>query len=70
MYPNSAGSPSVADPREAPWKEHGVELVLECSGAHRTLPSLEGHFAAGAHYVIESVTELPQVIEDIEGQLG
>ena len=44
----------VADPREAPWKQHGVELVLECSGAHRTLPSLEGHFTAGAQRVVVS----------------
>ena len=44
----------VADPAEARWKERGVDLVLECSGKHRTPASLEGHFAAGARRVVVS----------------
>jgi len=44
----------VADPRETRWSELGVELVLECSGAHRTTPSLQGHFGSGAQRVVVS----------------
>jgi glyceraldehyde-3-phosphate dehydrogenase (arsenate-transferring) len=44
----------VADPRETRWEELGVELVLECSGAHRTTPSLQGHFGSGARRVVVS----------------
>lgn len=44
----------TADPRETRWAELGVELVLECSGAHRTTPSLQGHFESGARRVVVS----------------
>lgn len=44
----------TADPRETRWGELGVDLVLECSGAHRTTPSLQGHFDSGAKRVVVS----------------
>src|SRR5262250_911103 len=31
-------------PGDIPWREQGVEIVLECSGAFRTTEALEGHF--------------------------
>jgi glyceraldehyde 3-phosphate dehydrogenase len=44
----------TADPRETRWSDLGVDLVLECSGAHRTTPSLQGHFDSGARRVVVS----------------
>jgi glyceraldehyde 3-phosphate dehydrogenase len=41
-------------PGEIPWRELGVELVLECSGEFRTLSSLEPHFEQGARRVVVS----------------
>ncbi len=43
---------SVADPGEVPWAEHGVEVVLECSGRLRTIDSLRPFFDAGVRKVI------------------
>jgi len=43
------------DPAEIPWAEHGVDVVLECSGAFRTSPQLQPHLAAGARKVVVSV---------------
>jgi glyceraldehyde 3-phosphate dehydrogenase len=53
---------SKRNPAEIPWKEHGVELVVDCTGAFRdpTEPadsprgSLRGHLNAGARKVILS----------------
>ena len=42
------------DPGEIPWREHGVELVLECTGKFRTVPSIQPHFLSGAHRVLVS----------------
>ena len=41
-------------PGAIPWRELGVELVLECSGRFRTPESLEPHFAQGASRVVVS----------------
>lgn len=42
------------DPAQAPWKAHGVDLVLECSGIFRS-PELAGkHIEAGAKRVLLS----------------
>ena len=41
-------------PAAIPWRELGVELVLECSGAFRTQASLEPHFERGAQRVVVS----------------
>ena len=35
-----------------PWEEHGVEVVLECSGQFRTVESLQPYFARGVKKVI------------------
>lgn len=43
-----------AKPGEIPWRELGVDVVLECSGKFRTPATLAPHFAAGADTVIVS----------------
>jgi glyceraldehyde 3-phosphate dehydrogenase len=42
----------VMDPEGLPWKELGVEIVLESTGAFRDRASNEGHLRAGAKRVI------------------
>jgi glyceraldehyde 3-phosphate dehydrogenase len=43
---------SVAKPGDVPWDEHGVEVVLECTGCFRTREQLEPYFARGVRKVI------------------
>jgi glyceraldehyde 3-phosphate dehydrogenase len=42
----------VLNPESLPWKELGVDIVLESTGAFRDRPSNEGHLKAGAKIVI------------------
>ena len=50
------------DPRDIPWREHGVAIVVECTGKFRDpyaeadtpKGSLRGHLAAGASVVVQS----------------
>ncbi|MBM4288200.1 MAG: type I glyceraldehyde-3-phosphate dehydrogenase [Deltaproteobacteria bacterium] len=42
----------VDDPRQLPWKEMGVDIVLESTGVFRDRASNEGHLMAGAKKVI------------------
>ena len=50
------------DPKEIPWREHGVSLVAECTGTFKDplaepdagKGSLRGHLAAGARVVVQS----------------
>jgi len=42
-------APKVGD---APWSEHRLDIVLECSGTFRSVESLEPYFAAGVGTVI------------------
>jgi len=50
------------DPRDIPWRDHGVSLVVECTGTFRdphaepdvSRGSLRGHLAAGARVVVQS----------------
>ena len=42
----------VLDPEGLPWKELGVDIVLESTGAFRDRASNEGHLRAGAQRVI------------------
>ena len=39
-------------PGEVPWKDHGVDIVLECSGKFRTQQSLQPYFDSGVRKVI------------------
>ena len=43
-----------ASPAEIPWRELGVDLVLECSGRFRTVDLVAPHFAQGAARVLVS----------------
>jgi glyceraldehyde 3-phosphate dehydrogenase len=43
---------SLAAPGEVPWEEHGVEVVLECTGRFRTREQLDAHFGRGVRTVI------------------
>jgi glyceraldehyde-3-phosphate dehydrogenase (arsenate-transferring) len=42
----------ATEPGAAPWAAQGVEIVLECSGAFRTIESLAPYFAQGVKKVI------------------
>ncbi|MEW6659971.1 MAG: type I glyceraldehyde-3-phosphate dehydrogenase [Thermodesulfobacteriota bacterium] len=42
----------ILQPQNLPWKELGVQIVLESTGAFRDRASNEGHLAAGARKVI------------------
>jgi len=43
---------SASKPGDAPWRAHGIDLVLECSGKFRTPETLDPYFAAGVKKVI------------------
>jgi glyceraldehyde 3-phosphate dehydrogenase len=45
---------SIPDPAQLPWKDLGVELVLECTGRFVKKTDAEKHLAAGAKKVILS----------------
>ncbi len=45
---------AIKNPADLPWKEMGVELVLECTGVFRTGPKCQAHIDAGAKKVIIS----------------
>jgi len=45
---------SVKDPAQLPWKDLGVEIVLECTGLFTTSEGLSKHVAAGAKYAVLS----------------
>jgi len=46
---------AVREPSELPWKDQGVEFVIEATGRYRDRASLEKHLAAGARAVILTV---------------
>jgi glyceraldehyde 3-phosphate dehydrogenase len=54
---------SIQDPVDIPWKELGVELVFECTGALTRREDLEKHVRAGARIVLLSATS--QEVETI-----
>jgi glyceraldehyde 3-phosphate dehydrogenase len=45
---------SVKDPAQLPWKNLGVEIVLECTGLFTQSEGLSKHLAAGAKYAVLS----------------
>jgi glyceraldehyde 3-phosphate dehydrogenase len=53
------------DPRELPWKELGVELVFECTGALTRREDLEKHLGAGARFVLLSAPSKGGEVETI-----
>jgi glyceraldehyde 3-phosphate dehydrogenase (phosphorylating) len=53
------------DPSELPWKELGVELVFECTGAFTRLEDLEKHVSAGARFVLLSAPSKGAEVETV-----
>ena len=57
------------DPANLPWRELGVDLVLECTGVFTTAEDLEKHLNAGASYVILSAPSksdsIPTVVHGV-----
>lgn len=45
---------SGREPARLPWREHGVDLVIEATGRFRTRDGAAGHLAAGASKVLVS----------------
>lgn len=45
---------SYRDPAEIPWRDMGVDIVLECTGIFRTGPKAAAHLKGGARKVIIS----------------
>ena len=43
---------SYAEPGTVPWRDHGVDIVLECSGKFRTPETLAAYFQQGVRKVI------------------
>jgi glyceraldehyde 3-phosphate dehydrogenase len=62
------------DPANLPWREHGVDLVLECTGVFTTAEDLERHIDAGASYVILSAPaksdSVPTVVHGVSQPSG
>ncbi len=46
------GYSDAGEPGDERWDEHGVEVVLECSGRFRTMAALEPYFARGVKKVV------------------
>ncbi|HET6175259.1 MAG TPA: ArsJ-associated glyceraldehyde-3-phosphate dehydrogenase [Gaiellales bacterium] len=42
----------IAEPGAVPWNEHGVEVVLECTGRFRTRAALDAYFERGVRKVV------------------
>jgi glyceraldehyde 3-phosphate dehydrogenase len=45
---------AIKDPKELPWKSHGVDIVLECTGLFTDKTKAIGHVEAGAKKVMIS----------------
>jgi glyceraldehyde 3-phosphate dehydrogenase len=53
------------DPAELPWRDLGVDLVLECTGAFRREEDLKKHLAAGARRVILSAPARTETVATV-----
>jgi glyceraldehyde 3-phosphate dehydrogenase len=53
------------DPSELPWKELGVDLVFECTGALTRREDLERHIHAGAKFVLLSAPSKGGEVETV-----
>lgn len=53
------------DPLELPWKDLGVELVFECTGALKRREDLEKHIQAGARFVLLSAPSQGGEVETV-----
>ena len=53
------------DPAELPWRDLGVDLVLECTGAFRREEDLTKHLAAGARRVVLSAPARTEMVATV-----
>jgi glyceraldehyde 3-phosphate dehydrogenase len=57
------------DPMKLPWRELGIDIVFECTGAFTRLEDLEKHIHAGARNVILSAPtkseNVPTIVHDV-----
>ena len=47
-------STSIATSKDLPWKEHEIDVVVECTGRYRTKDKLQEHIDSGAKKVVIS----------------
>lgn len=52
---------AIKDPTQLPWKELGIDVVIEATGIFRSREALEGHLKAGAKRVILTVPAKDQI---------
>ena len=56
------------DPKDLPWAEHGVEVVLECTGFFASKKAASAHLEAGAKKVVISApagNDLPTIVYNV-----
>ncbi len=58
---------AYSTPGEVPWKEHGVDIVLECSGKLRTPALLAPYFAGGVKKVIVAAPVKEEALNVVVG---
>lgn len=65
---------SIRNPEELPWKENGVELVIESTGLFTLQEDAERHLKAGAQTVVISAptksTDTPTVVHGVNSEDG
>jgi glyceraldehyde 3-phosphate dehydrogenase len=65
---------SVRDPVALPWKDLGIGLVFECTGALTRREDLEKHVRAGARFVLLSAPskdeDIPTVVHGVNAAAG
>jgi glyceraldehyde 3-phosphate dehydrogenase len=61
------GFSGQAAPAEVAWAQHGVEIVLECSGKFRTPEQLASYFACGVKKVIVAAPVKEQALNVVMG---
>jgi glyceraldehyde 3-phosphate dehydrogenase len=65
---------SVRDPLVLPWKDLGIGLVFECTGALTRREDLEKHVRAGARFVLLSAPskdeDIPTVVHGVNAAAG
>lgn len=58
---------SVADPAQVPWAQHGVDIVIECSGRFKTPAALAPHLAGDRRVVVSAPVKDPAALNVVVG---